>query len=159
VTNNRFAAPGVTPSTLNFGAVCEDPRNTFTGARHAYCYAPEWAVTNYLEHNFANDKASLNIRNEVVNDLKGQRTGTPAIYEEHMVGFDFWVGSTVTFRPELSYIHAFSKWGLRALDISPGASVSAMQNAPIGETPVETMHALGAKSQALVLASDLIWHF
>jgi hypothetical protein len=25
-----------------------------------------------------------------VDDIKGQRTGTPAIYEEHMVGFDFW---------------------------------------------------------------------
>jgi hypothetical protein len=147
------------PSTLNFGAVCEDPRNTYTGQRHSRCFAPEWAVTNYLEHDFWKNTASLNIRNELVDDIKGQRTGTPALYEEHMVGFNFWVGSTVTFRPELSYVHAFSKYDLRALDIAPGASVSAMQNASLGQSPFETMHALGAKTQALVLAADIIWHF
>lgn len=159
VSNNRFVSPGVTPSTLNFGAVCEDPRNTFAGTHHAYCYAPEWAITNYLEHNFWRNQASLNIRNEVVDDIKGQRTGTPSIYEERMVGFDFWTGSTVTFRPELSYLHAFSPFGLRAVDISPGASVSAMQNAPPGQTPVQTMRGIGAKNQALVIAADVIWHF
>jgi hypothetical protein len=165
VSNNKFLYPNgpdsapVTPSTLNFGAVCEDPRNTYSGVRHAYCYAPEWAITNYVEHNFWHDTASLNIRNEIVDDIKGQRTGTPGIYEEHMVGFDFWAGTTVTFRPELSYIHAFSKYDLRALDIAPGATVSAMQNAPIGQLPVATMQSLGAKTQALVLAADIIWHF
>ena len=165
VHNNQFFYPNgpegapVTPSTLNFGAVCEDPRNTYAGVRHAYCYAPEWAMTNYIEHNFWHDTASLNIRNEIVDDIKGQRTGTPGIYEEHMVGFDFWAGTTVTFRPELSYVHAFSKYDLRALDISPGSTVSAMQNAPFGQSPFDTMHSLGAKTQALVLAADIIWHF
>ena len=165
VSNYKFLYPNgpgtapVTPSTLNFGAVCEDPRNTYTGYRHAYCYAPEWAMTNYIEHNFWHDTASLNIRNEIVNDIKGQRTGTPGYYEEHMVGFDFWAGTTVTFRPELSYIHAFSKYGLRALDIAPGSSVNAMDNAPMGQLPVNTMKGIGAKTQALVLAADIIWHF
>ena len=159
VTHNRFVSSGVTPATLNFGAVCEDTRSTYTGPRHAYCYAPEWAITNYLEHNFWNNTASLNIRNEVVDDIKGQRTGTPAIYEEHMVGFNFWAGSTVTFRPELSYLHSFSPFGLRALDIAPGAAVSAMQNAPMGQAPSQTMRGIGAKTQALVIAADIIWHF
>jgi hypothetical protein len=159
VNHNQFVSPGVTPSTLNFGAVCEDPRSAYTGTRHTYCYAPEWAITNYLEHNFWKNKASLNIRNEVVDDIKGQRTGTPAIYEEHLVGFNFWTGSTITFRPELSYLHSFSPYGLRALDIAPGSSVSALQNAPPGQTPYQTMQALGAKTQALVIAADLIWHF
>jgi hypothetical protein len=159
VSNNRFVGPGVTPSTLNFGAVCENPNTVFTGRRASYCYAPEWAVTNYVEHNFWNNTASLNIRNEIVDDIKGQRTGTPAIYEEHMVGFDFWAGSTVTFRPELSYTHSFSPFGLRALDIQPGSSVSALQNAPVGQASAVTMKALGAKTQALTIAADLIWHF
>lgn len=66
-----------TPSTLNFGAVCENPNTSYTGARAAYCYAPEWAITNYVEHNFWNNVASLNIRNEIVDDIKGQRTGPP----------------------------------------------------------------------------------
>jgi hypothetical protein len=153
-TNNR---PGGV--NLNFGAVCENPNSSYKGPRAAYCYAPEWAFTNYVEHNFWNNTASLNIRNEVVDDIKGQRTGTPAIYEEHMVGFDFWVGTTVTFRPELSYTHSFSPYGLRALDISPGASVSALQNAPPNQLSEATMKALGAKTQSLTIAADLIWHF
>jgi hypothetical protein len=165
VSNNRFLYPGgpgtagVTPATLNFGAVCENPNSSYTGARAARCYAPEWALTNYVEHNFHNDKASLNIRNEVVDDIKGQRTGTPGIFEEHMVGLDLWAGSTVTFRPELSYTHAFSPYGLRALDIGPGSSVSALENAVPGVAPVQTMKKIGAKTQALTIAADVIWHF
>ncbi|MGD0732093.1 MAG: outer membrane beta-barrel protein [Terracidiphilus sp.] len=165
VSNNRFVYPGgpgsapATPSTLNFGAVCENPNTSYTGRRAAYCYAPEWAITNYVEHNFWSNTASLNIRSEIVNDIKGQRTGTPGFYEEHMVGFDFWAGSSITFRPELSYIHSFSPYGLRALDIQPGASVSALQNAPVNQLPPTTMGILGAKTQALILAGDLIWHF
>jgi hypothetical protein len=109
-TGNYHLLPtGAMPSTLNFGAVCENPGSSYTGPRAAY-YAPDWAITNYLEHNFWNNQGSLNIRNEMVDDHKGQRTGTPAIYEEHMVGFDFWAGSSVTFRPELSYIHSFSPY-------------------------------------------------
>jgi hypothetical protein len=158
VSNNQFVK-GSTPSTINFGAVCENPGSSFAGTRHAYCYAPEWAITNYVEHNFHHDQASLNIRSEVVGDIKGQRTGTPGIYEEHMVGFDFWAGSTVTFRPELSYIRSFSPYGLRALNISPGSSVAALSNAPSGQSPAATMGILGAKNQALILAGDLIWHF
>jgi len=162
--NNQLLRNGSMPSTLNFGAVCENPNTSYTGARRAYCYAPEWAITNYVEHNFWNNTASLNIRNEVVDDIKGQRTGTPGIYEEHMVGFDFWAGSTITFRPELSYTHVFSPYGLKALDIAPGASVSALQNyqAPAqgnALTAQQVMGTIGAKTQALTIAADLIWHF
>jgi hypothetical protein len=55
----------------------------YSGTRHAYCYAPEWATTNCVEHNSWNATASLNIRNEIVDDIKRQCTGTPRIYEEH----------------------------------------------------------------------------
>ncbi len=140
--------PGGGASTLNFGAVCVDPRLP-ASAQPARCYAPEWAITNYVEHDFNNHAAALNIRNEYVDDIKGQRTGTPAKYEEHMVGFAFWVGSTITFRPELSYIHAFGSYGARALDISPGTAISNIEKG-IPQT---------GKNQALVLAADLIWHF
>ncbi len=140
--------PGGGASTLNFGAVCVDPRQP-ASAQPSRCYAPEWAITNYIEHNFRNNAASLNIRNEYVDDIKGQRTGTPAKYEEHMVGFDFWTGSTITFRPELSYIHAYGSYGARALDISPGAAIANIENGVLQT----------GKSQALVIAADLIWHF
>jgi hypothetical protein len=140
--------PGGGASTLNFGAVCVDPRLP-ASVQPARCYAGEWAIVNYVEHDFRDHKASLNIRNEYVDDIKGQRTGTPAAYDEHMVGFDFWVGSTITFRPEVSYIHALGSYGARALDISPGAAIANIEKG-IPQT---------GKSQALVLAADLIWHY
>jgi len=142
---------------LNFGAVCQDPRAP-QAAQSARCYAPEWAITNYVEHNFWNNQASLNIRNEVVNDIKGQRTGTPAYYEEHMVGFDFWAGSTITFRPEVSYTHAFPKYGVTALNISPGASIANLINQTVNPGAAYNPLGLG-KNQAVTLAADLIFHF
>jgi hypothetical protein len=148
-----FQRPGGV--NLNFGAVCQDPRLA-ASRQSARCYAPEVAVTNYIEHNFWHNTASLNIRNEWVNDIRGQRTGTPAKYEEHMVGFDFWAGTTITFRPELSYTHAFAKYGVTALNISPGAAISNLEGVSQGAAP----NPLGlGKTQALTLAADLIWHF
>jgi len=148
-----FPRPGGV--NLNFGAVCQDPRLP-AGRQAARCYAPELAVTNYIEHNFAHNNASLNIRSEWVNDVAGQRTGTPAKYEEHMVGFDFWIGSTITFRPEVSYTHAFAKYGVTALNISPGAAIANLEDVAQGAAP----NPIGlGKTQAVTLAADLIWHF
>jgi hypothetical protein len=122
----------------------------------ARCYAPDTAITNYIEHSFWHGTASLNIRNEFVNDIVGQRTGTPARYEEHMVGFDFWAGSTITFRPEVSYTHAYARYGLTALNIDPGAAVSNLEGVSQGASP----NPLGlGKNQAITIAADLIWHF
>lgn len=143
-----FNRPGQGAVNLNFGAVCQDPRLP-ASAQSSRCYAPSVAITNYVEHNFWKNQASLNIRNEWVNDIKGQRTGTPAMYEEHMVGFNFWAGSTVTFRPELSYIHAFAKYDAKALDIAPGAAIANLENG-VNQT---------GKTQALIFAADLIFHF
>jgi hypothetical protein len=148
-----FERPGGV--NLNFGAVCEDPRLP-AAKQPARCYAPEWAITNYIEHNFWNNTASLNIRSEFVDDIRGQRTGTPAKYEEHMVGFDFWAGSTITFRPELSYTHAFAKYGVTALNIQPGASIANLEGVSQGAAPNPV--GLG-KTQSLTVSADLIWHF
>jgi hypothetical protein len=150
-----FQRPGQGAATLNFGAVCQDPRLP-AAQQSARCYAPEYAITNYVEHSFWHNSASLNIRNEFVNDFKGQRTGTPAKFEEHMVGFDFWDGSTLTFRPELSYTHAFTKYGVSAMDIAPGASIANLESVSQGGS--SNPSGLG-KNQALTFAADLIWHF
>ncbi len=152
IQNNANAAP---PLNLNSGAVCQDPRLP-ASRQQSRCYAPDLAITNYVEHNFWHNTASLNIRNEWVNDIKGQRTGTPAKYEEHMVGFDFWAGSTVTFRPEVSYTHAYAKYGVTALNIQPGAAISNLEAVSQGATP----NPLGlGKNQAVTVAADLIFHF
>jgi hypothetical protein len=146
---------------LNFGAVCQDPRLP-AAKQSARCYAPEWAITNYIEHNFWNNTASLNIRNEYVDDIKGQRSGTPAAYEEHMVGFDFWAGSTITFRPELSYTKCYSKLTtadgkpVSCTDISAGSSVASDESEWQGNGTLPTGR---GKTQSLTLAADLIWHF
>lgn len=140
--------PGGGASTLNFGAICADPRLP-VAQQPSRCYAPEWAITNYLEHNFWKNQASLNIRNEFFDDIRGQRTGTPGRYEEHMVGFNFWAGSTVTFRPEVSFTKYYGPWGLRALDIAPGSAVANLQNGNYQK----------GKTYAATFAADLIWHF
>ena len=150
-----FYRPGQGAVNLNFGAVCKDPRLP-ANEQPARCYAPELAITNYVEHSFWHNTASINIRNEWVNDIVGQRTGTPAMYEEHMVGFNFWAGSTITFRPEVSYTHAFAKYGVTALNIAPGAAISNLEAVSQGAAP----NPLGlGKTQAITLAADLIWHF
>ncbi len=146
---------------LNFGAVCQDPRAP-QAQQSAHCYAPEWAITNYVEHNFWNNEASLNIRNEVVDDIKGQRSGTPTYYEEHMVGFDFWSGSTVTFRPEVSFTKCYSKYKtidgkpLSCTNIAPGSSVASDVSEGLGGSFLPTGR---GKTAVVTVAADLIYHF
>jgi hypothetical protein len=148
---------------LNFGAVCQDPK-LGPNKQSARCFAPEWAVTNYVEHNFWKNTASLNIRNEIVYDIKGQRTGTPAKYEEHMVGFDFWSGSTVTFRPELSYTKCYSTY--KTLDGKAVSCTNIASGASIASDTLEWLNGTGAvlptgrgKTSSLTIAADLIYHF
>lgn len=101
-----------------------------------HCFAPEYAILNYLNHEFNHHHSALIIRNEFVDDLKGQRTGSKTSYSEHLVGFNFWLRSTVTFRPELRFEHSY--------------------HVPAYDSPY-----LGAptKSSQLTLAGDLIYHF
>lgn len=146
---------------LNFGAVCQDPKLP-AAQQSARCFAPEYAITNYVEHNFNHDKASLNIRNEFVYDIKGQRTGTPAKYEEHMVGFDFWTGSTITFRPELSYMKCYSSFKtpsgrpVACTDVAAGSSIASDESQWRGGPSIATGQ---GKTQYLTFAADLIYHF
>jgi Putative beta-barrel porin-2, OmpL-like. bbp2/Carboxypeptidase regulatory-like domain len=105
-----------------------------------HCFAPDYAIVNYIEHEFNHHHSSMTIRNEYVDDIKGQRTGNKTRYTEHLVGFNFWLGSTVTFRPELRYEHAYD---VPAYD-SP--SVDGVSGAP-------------TKKSQLTLAGDLIYHF
>jgi hypothetical protein len=148
---------------LNVGAVCQDPKLA-ASKQSATCFAPEWAITNYVEHNFWNNSASLNIRNEIVDDIKGQRTGTPAIYEEHMVGFDFWSGSTITFRPELSFTKCYSKYTtiegkpVSCTNIAPGSSIASDESQILNGKNAYFPTGRG-KTASLTLAADLIWHF
>ncbi len=105
-------------------------------AAATHCYAPDYAIVNYVEHEFNHHHTSLTIRNEFVDDLKGQRTGSKTKYSEHLVGINYWLGSTVTFRPELRYEHSY--------------------DVPAYDSPY-----LGAptKKDQFTMAGDLIYHF
>jgi hypothetical protein len=81
------------------GAICN----------HAYevtCYAPEWAIVNYQEYQMSVHNY-ISIRNEYFDDMRGQRTGFRTPYTEHLLGWGHWVGSTILFRPELRFEHAY----------------------------------------------------
>jgi len=109
-----------------------------TGANGAYCanptavtcFSPEWSVVNYLVRQFgAHDYVT--IRNEYFDDIVGQRTGTKTDYTEHLLGWGHWIGTTVLFRPEVSFMRSYNR--------------PAFDN--------------GTKKNQLVFAGDIIWFF
>ncbi len=83
------------------GAFCKD-KTEMT------CYAPEFAIVNYLEKQFG-PHDYLSIRNEFFNDIVGQRTGTKTKYTEHLLGWGHWVGTTILFRPEVRFEHSYDR--------------------------------------------------
>lgn len=94
------------------------------------CTAPEYAAVNFLQdqlspHDF------LSLRNDFLNDKKGQRTGYQTRFSEVTLSWTHWVGSTVQLRPEIRFDHA---WDRRSYDI-------------------------GRDRNQLTVASDLIFHF
>jgi hypothetical protein len=116
------------------------------GANGAYCnstteltcYAPEWAVLNYVEKELST-KNYISIRNEYVNDSKGQRTGTKTQYSEHLVGWGHWVGTTILLRPELRYDHSYDR--------------------PAYDSPCLQLGCPGTKKNQLTFAGDAIFFF
>ncbi len=70
------------------------------------CFAPEWAMVNYMEKQLSKHNY-LSIRNEVFDDIRGQRTGFRTVYSEHAIGWAHWVGTTVLFRPELRFERSY----------------------------------------------------
>lgn len=121
----------------NIGGNVANPITPEVGANGAYCsageqkcFAPEAAVVNYVEHEF-NTHSYLSIRNEFVDDIKGQRTGYTTKYSEHLLSYGRWIGSTVLFRPELRFEHSYN---VAAYD-------------------------LGTKHTQFVVAGDVTYHF
>jgi hypothetical protein len=121
----------------NIAGNVTNPPPTETGANGAFCsagertcFAPEFAVVNYLERKISSRKY-LSIRNEFMDDIRGQRTGSKTRYSEHLVSYGYWIGSTVLFRPEVRFEHAYD---VPAYD-------------------------LGTKKSQFVVAGDITYHF
>jgi hypothetical protein len=95
--NNPAAASLLEPGAN--GAYCNR-------ASELTCFAPEWAILNYVNRQMGK-KNFISIRNEFVDDLKGQRTGFKTRYTEQTVSWNHWIGTTVLLRPEIRFEHAF----------------------------------------------------
>ena len=122
---HNIAGNVANPITPEIGA-----NGAFCSAGELTCFAPETAIVNYTEREF-NTHNYLSIRNEFVDDIKGQRTGYTTKYSEHLISFGHWIGSTILFRPELRLEHSYN---LPAYD-------------------------LGTKKTQFVVAGDFTYHF
>ena len=94
------------------------------------CFAPEYALVSYLNKELS-PHTFIGVRGDFLNDKKGQRTGFNTKYSETTLMLSHWVGTTVQFRPEIRFDHA---WDRNAYDN-------------------------GTKQNQFTLATDLIFHF
>ncbi len=69
-------------------------------------YAPEWAVLNYTMFRLSGS-TFFTIRNELFDDIVGQRTGVATLYSEHSIGLTWWPNKLMTVRPELRFERAY----------------------------------------------------
>jgi len=119
---NNPAAAALLITNAN-GAYCPQ-------ASQLTCTAPEWATLHYLTRQFGKSDALI-LRNEYFDDIRGQRTGFQTKYTEHGLAWNHWLGSTLVFRPELRFEHAY--------------------NFPAYDS--------GLRHSQLMLAADVIWFY
>jgi hypothetical protein len=98
--------PSVTPGVTNPLPTEPNANGAFCAPGELKCFAPEWAVVNYLQKEFST-RNFISIRTDFLNDLKGQRTGFQTKYTEHTFMWGHWVGTTVLFRPELRFERSY----------------------------------------------------
>ena len=112
----------VAPQPNTFAAHCLPGAQT--------CTAPEYAVLNLIEKGLSATNY-VTLRNEFLNDKKGQGTGYSTKYTEHTFGFCHWIGSTIQIRPEIRFERA---WDAKAYNT-------------------------GQQHNSITVASDIIFHF
>ena len=119
---NPVTAAPIAPEAGTNGAFCHSGQ--------LRCLAPEYAVSNYVQKELSAHRY-LSFRSDFLNDKKGQRTGYQTRYSESTLSFNQWFGSTVQFRPEVRFDHA---WDRRSYDN-------------------------GTRTNQFTAATDLIFHF
>lgn len=112
----------ITPEANTNGAACRRGQ--------IRCTAPEYAAVNFLQDQLSSHDF-ISLRNDFLNDKKGQRTGYQTRYSEATLSWTHWVGNTIQVRPEIRFDHA---WDRRSYDN-------------------------GRDLNQLTVASDLIVHF
>jgi hypothetical protein len=96
------------PSTLS--PFAPEP-NSYAALCHpglARCFAPEYATLIYAQAELSPHN-TLSLRNEFLNDKRGQRTGIASRYTEHTLSWTHWIGSTVQIRPEIRYERSWDR--------------------------------------------------
>jgi hypothetical protein len=71
-------------------------------------YAPEWATLNYTMFRLA-PSTFFTVRNELFDDIVGNRTGYNTMYSEHSIGLTYWPSKLITLRPEIRFDHSYAK--------------------------------------------------
>ncbi|HEY5380907.1 MAG TPA: outer membrane beta-barrel protein [Acidobacteriaceae bacterium] len=74
------------------------------------CTAFEYAIVNYLNREI-NSKLMIGFRSDLLNDKKGQRTGTSTKYTENTLYATRYFGTTVMVRPEIRFDHSWDRPG------------------------------------------------
>jgi len=118
------------PSIFGTLPIENGANGAWCAAGEQQCYAPEWAITNYVERQFGK-KDTLSIRNEYFDDIKGQRTGYKTKYSEHLISWNHWIGSSLVFRPEIRFERSY---------INPAYDD-------------------GTKKNQFIVAGDMIWFY
>jgi hypothetical protein len=73
-------------------------------------YAAEYATLDYVMYRIG-PNSFFTIRNEIFNDLDGERTGYATLYSEHSLGLTWWPCKLITFRPEIRYDRSWGTHG------------------------------------------------
>jgi hypothetical protein len=75
-------------------------------------YSSVWGFLNYTAI-AVGKRDYITIRNEVWDDTRGIRSGTPGVYTSHTIGFCHNINSLLQVRPEIGY---YSNWSAPAFD-------------------------------------------
>lgn len=118
--------PSVTPGLANPLPTEPNANGALCNPGELECFAPEWAVVNYLQKEFST-RNFISLRTDFLNDLKGQRTGFKTRYSEDTLMWGHWIGNTVLFRPELRFERSYDAraydGGIKHNQLTLGADV------------------------------------
>jgi|HubBroStandDraft_3_1064219.scaffolds.fasta_scaffold16522_3 hypothetical protein len=91
-----------------FGPVHTEPNanGAYCAPGQIRCFAGEWAAVNYVQKTLSKSDY-LSIRTDLLDDLKGQRTGYKTLYSEHTLMWGHWISDLITIRPEIRFDHAY----------------------------------------------------
>ncbi len=122
---------GANPAPYQFGLFRNGPFIAQCKSTTApTCTSEEYSALAYLNYR-ASDQDNISLRLEFFNDLTGQRTGQKTRYLNTAIGWQHWIGNSITLRPEVAFYNALDR--------------KAFDN--------------GNRRQAVILSADIVWHF